>query len=326
MPPKAAPKAAAKPAAKPAASEKPSQATLEKLHQEANFPGKTKFYKFLLQKGYSLTHKDVDAFLKGQDVNVTRKRVTKPEGFAITSPAPLFECQMDLIDYSNIAGSNNGNSWILIVIDIFSRKVWAEGAKNKTAACINTALNKIFSRMDKIPKVIASDSGNEFKGEVAVTLEKKKIQHRTVVATGDHHVLGMVDRVIRTIRTALSKRFEINRSNRWTNILQDVIQNYNNTEHSAIDQTPNDAIKPQNKAKTAAANRERALKQYPKKRAFAVGDTVLIMIPVKSGASIFRKGYEPKFERTRHKITAIEGAYFVLDNDEKYRASQLTKA
>ena len=68
---------------------------------------------------------------------------------------------------------------------------------------------KAFPKSTEKPKNITSDSGSEFKGVFGKYLSQNDINHR-VVEIGDHRTMGIVDRVIRTIRDKLRILWEVN--------------------------------------------------------------------------------------------------------------------
>ena len=72
--------------------------------------------------------------------------------------------QMDLIDFSKNK-SEEGFAYILSVIDVYSRKLWLQGIKQKTIANVIPELNYIIQEIQKDYKidVIQSDSGGEYK-------------------------------------------------------------------------------------------------------------------------------------------------------------------
>ena len=72
--------------------------------------------------------------------------------------------------------SNNDNyKYLLFVIDVFSRFLWIQPIKNKTAKNVISALKIILSSSRK-PTSIRSDKGSEFKNvEVKQFLNKEGI-------------------------------------------------------------------------------------------------------------------------------------------------------
>ena len=68
-----------------------------------------------------------------------------------------------------------------------------------------------------------------------------------MVPKDDHASLGLIDRVARTLKTILHKRFVKSGTTNWIDNLSTVVNQYNNTPHSAIDDIKsNDAEKPEN--------------------------------------------------------------------------------
>ena len=49
--------------------------------------------------------------------------------------------------------------FILVVIDCFSKKLWAEPLKKKTKEATASALDKIFTSMETFPTMCVTDDG-----------------------------------------------------------------------------------------------------------------------------------------------------------------------
>ncbi len=60
----------------------------------------------------------------------------------------------------------------------------------------------------------------------------------------DHHALGVIDVfAAQNLKRVLSKEFLENKDTEWVNILLKIIEQYNNTPHTVLDNiTPNQAI------------------------------------------------------------------------------------
>ena len=58
-----------------------------------------------------------------------------------------------------------------------------------------------------------------------------------------HSSLGLVDRMCRTIRGLINKWLTSRQATRYIDALHSLIDNYNNTYHSTIKCTPNEAVK-----------------------------------------------------------------------------------
>ena len=53
--------------------------------------------------------------------------------------------QADLVDLSQLIKDNNGMTFLLTVIDVFSKVAWCVPMKNKSAASLVAALDSTFS-------------------------------------------------------------------------------------------------------------------------------------------------------------------------------------
>ena len=67
---------------------------------------------------------------------------------------------VDLVDMQAFSSFNKGFKYILIVIDVFSKYAWAVPIKDKSAASVIKAFEKIIG--DRIPKQLWADEGKKF--------------------------------------------------------------------------------------------------------------------------------------------------------------------
>ena len=65
-------------------------------------------------------------------------------------------------------------SFILLVIDVFTRRAYAVPLKSKSGGNVADALDAVFKEANKSPLKITSDSGTEFLNEHVINLFKKK--------------------------------------------------------------------------------------------------------------------------------------------------------
>lgn len=155
--------------------------------------------------------------------------------------------QIDLLDVKNIANHNSGNNFILTVIDVFSKKAWAKPIKTKLAANVLVAFKKILKE-GRVPKRIHADKGREFKGEFSKYLKENNIN---IYSTSTELKAQVVERFNRTIRGRMyrlfsfneSKKKKLNKFQNYTNFLEDLVTNYNNSYHRSIKTTPNSVNK-----------------------------------------------------------------------------------
>jgi len=158
--------------------------------------------------------------------------------------------QMDLMEMP--MDSRHKWTYLLDYIDVASRKGVCVGITNKTVNTVLKALKKIYeSPEDSIihmrrPEILQTDDGGEFKGALNEYLASQGIDHR-VTLQKNHQAI--VERFNQTIAKPLfrymdymeaaASKDEAYKFNRWSDILDDVIVDYNNRYHSGIKSTPN---------------------------------------------------------------------------------------
>ena len=122
--------------------------------------------------------------------------------------------------------------------------------KLKDDANVSEGIKEIIKQAQTTPYFITSDSDSTFlSGESNKIFHKYDIIHNAV-PVGDHASLGVIDRFARTLKTVLHKRFVKYNSTNWVDNLSKIIEQYNNSPHSAInDIKPNEADKPENISK-----------------------------------------------------------------------------
>ena len=86
---------------------------------------------------------------------------------------------IDLADFSDYKTSNNkGFRYIFIVIDDFSKYLWAIPLKNKYSQTITNEFSNILTTSNRKPIKIESDRGSEFYNSIFQNfLKSKNIQH-----------------------------------------------------------------------------------------------------------------------------------------------------
>ena len=152
---------------------------------------------------------------------------------------------IDLADFSDYKTSNHkGFRYIFIVIDNFSNYLWAIPLKNKYSQTITNEFSNILSTSEKKPLKLESDRGTEFYNSIFQNfLKSKNIRHYSRYTDKGPSI---AERVIRTLRNLLKKPvFEKGKAD-WLSELPSVVKKYNNTIHSSIKMTPNQASKKSN--------------------------------------------------------------------------------
>ena len=151
----------------------------------------------------------------------------------------------DLLDMNDYGPKNNkGYRYILVVIDNFSKFGWTIPLKNKFSQSITDAFSEIIKSSNRKPNLLETDDGREYVNKIFNEfLNNNKIK-RFSRYTDKGAVFA--ERFNKTIRNLLKKPvFEKGRAD-WLSELPSVVKKYNNTIHSSIKMTPNQASKKSN--------------------------------------------------------------------------------
>ena len=296
---------------------------LEKYYKKYNFPASSTFVKQLKNEGIKITKKEVDTFLgtrvEQQQTIITNER--KKTLGKIVAYRPLSLIQMDIYVMAKYVTGNKGYKYILCMIDVFTRKVWAYKMKKKDNKNVQDSFKQFLSdsKINKYtPTILMSDNDSTFINKsFQEILEKNQIIHQPNIID-DHHALGLIDRFARTLKMILTRLFLQTKSTNWIDYIEQIIKNYNNNGHSAIDYiSPNEAFLEKNFEKIYNINYEKSLFNIAISD-IDVNDKVRIKIKGQ-----FRKGTEARYTDEVYTVKKVKGNAVTLDNDEVYKRSSL---
>ena len=169
---------------------------------------------------------------------------------------------IDLADMIDDKISNNkGFRYIFIIIDNYSKCLWAIPLKNKNSQTITNEFSIILTTSKRKPLKIESDRGTEFYNTIFQNFLKSENIHHYSRSTDK--VPSIAERVIRTIRNLLKKPVFLKGNADWISELPSVIKQYNNTIHSSIKMTPIQASKKSNEKIVFSNLQDRRVKQTP---------------------------------------------------------------
>ena len=142
------------------------EALLEKFHVGASHFEYHKTYTMLYEKHIGITQSEVKEFVRKcptciRNVSIKEKTDITP----VIASTPLERLQIDLVDLLSFAEYNDGYSYILTMVDVFSRYAWVIPLKDKEGRTINKKLVGHFSTFGP-PTELQSDNGSEFITEV----------------------------------------------------------------------------------------------------------------------------------------------------------------
>lgn len=208
--------------------------------------------------------------------------------------------QADLADLPHFVYVNDGYRYILTVIDVFSRYAFARALKRKTGVEVAEALETIFKESKRQPHYLQTDEGKEFFNQrVQHILNQREIKLFSVY---NENKAALVERLNRTIKDKMYRYFTYTGSNRWIDVLPDLIASYNSSTHSSIKCAP-DSVTKANEA-DVWLEQYQDLKPATKTR-FKMGDVVRIA----KAKTTFNRGFTPNWSHEEFKIASINTKY-----------------
>lgn len=222
----------------------------------------------------------------------------KPPMRSIQAKKVFDRVQIDLISMRDKAVVYNDRTYkyILTAVDVFSRFLFLEAIERKTAKHVAKALKGIFSQHG-YPRIVQSDNGPEFRGQVQRLLAKKKVK---VLKGRPYHPQsqGRVERQNRSVKSKIryDSLKKAKKGHNWVQELPSVAHSLNDQPKEVLgyqspfcvyfardDKLPADKIR--DKA-LAASERcaTRAAVQYTRRHACSIyrkGDKVLLRYPFK---------------------------------------------
>lgn len=190
-----------------------------------------------------ITTKKIKEWLQHQDVvtlHKPQKQKFNRNHYTIFNKDDLWE--FDLCDMQTLAKHNDGYKYIMSVIDVFSKYGWMVPLKNKTAKQVTTALRNIITKSGRKPRNIQSDKGTEFKNATLSSFLKSQGIKQHFPMLQSLQKAAIVERFNRTMKEKMFKYFTYkgNDYRTYIDVLQDLVDSYNNTKHSTIKMAPTD--------------------------------------------------------------------------------------
>ncbi|KAF2898220.1 hypothetical protein ILUMI_07954, partial [Ignelater luminosus] len=198
--------------------------------------------------------------------------------------------QMDLAEFIPYAKVNKNYRYILMMINCYSKYLWARPLKTKNGEEVTKVVSNIFKEEENsIPKNMQTDHGKEFYNSSFKKLMKEhEINH---YSTFSNIKAGIIERAIRTIKNRLYKEFSLRGEYKWYDILQKVVSAYNHSKHRTIGMAPIN-VKPNTKLSVYDN-----LKIIGKSK-LNVGD----MVRISKYKGVFEKGFTPNWSTELFKI------------------------
>ena len=266
----------------------------------------------------------IEAYLRNNAVHSRHRRIVKKKfpRRKIIARFPFEIFMADLLEYPQYKHVNRNYVFALIIIDCFTKKIWAVPMKRKTSEYTAQAFESVFRDFDQFPIHIVTDRGLEFYNtEVQKIFKNYGINHYSI-PTRTKWKASMAERVIRTLKSRLQKYFVKFKTHKWIDVLPQIVNDYNATPHSSHGIAPQDVTH---------TNRESVYKRlYPDISVrtvcrLKIGDKVRKIID----KDLFEKGYKASWSEEIYTITKVKQRngvcwYYLSDlNQQKLRGKKL---
>ena len=189
---------------------------------------------------------------------------------------------VDLADMQSLSKKNKGIKYILCAIDLYSKYPFVVLLKDKKGISVPNGLNKIIKQSGRKANKIRVDQGSEFYNHVF----KRWLSRNNIImySTYNEGKSVVAERFIRTLKNKLYKNMTATGKNVYYDVLDDIVNEYNNTKDNTIKMKPQDV---------GNNNKRVYIDEHNEKRSrFKVGDRVRIS----KFKNIFAKGYTPSRE------------------------------
>ena len=155
----------------------------------------------------------------------------------LTAPTLVFDrdeqWQMDLVDMQKLSRWNQGNKYLLTVIDVLSKYAWAVPIKSKSTSEMIRGLTRIYQQASpRRPLRVQTDQGKEFYNRGVQAWFKKQGTHH--FSTYGDSKASVVERWHRTLKQRMYRYFTAHNTLRYGDVLQPLIHTYNHTHHRSI--------------------------------------------------------------------------------------------
>jgi len=276
----------------------------------AGFEG---FYRALKKRKINVTKAKIQKFLQNQETYTLHKRKINNFPRKKVRVNGLNDTwQLDLVDMSKMSDQNNGYTFLLTAIDVLGKKAKAEKLKNKNQHSVTKAFEKMLNGVK--PRKIQVDNGKEFYNSVFEKLLKEN--NIKMYSTDSDLKASVVERFNRTLKEKMWRYFTENQTNKWIDIIDDLVDSYNNTYHSSIKIEPIN-VNSENENKVYenlyGFKKNEGDSSFLPKFKFSIGDFVRLSKIKKT----FEKGYTRNFTREIFKVEKIKAtnpvSYVLVD-------------
>ena len=243
-----------------------------------SFGGENKLYRVIKEEGrFPITHKKLRKWLSSQETYTLHKPARrKYSRRPIIVSGSSQQADADLVDMIKFSKYNNDTKFILVYIDVFSKKLWTEPLKSKSGKDVTEALRKIYKEGGRCERM-RTDKGTEFLNKnVQTFLAENKVHH--FVSQNPSIKASVAERSIKNLKKKIYKYMNQFQTYEYLTVLPKLTSAYNRTFHRSIGMSPAQVSKENESQVFATLYKKKARKLSQKKEMlkFKVGDWVRV--------------------------------------------------
>jgi hypothetical protein len=309
------------------------QAILQEAASKYNYPSAGRLYNALkahqVEGGYDkFKLKEVNAFVKKQPANQiftefhrrrrAKTRAAGPKIIPQRGEGSFVAFGIDdrwMADLADLtaqpsipeddADVEHPYQYILVVLDVFSRKLFARPLRTKDPTTVLNAFKEILHGQRK-PARLDTDAGPEFKGPFKAFLDEQHIFH-TERGPMSPNGLAPVDSAIKTLKRSIFRRVVGDKDRDWAANLQATVAGMNGQAHSSLvgrspDQVAGDQVLQfQLRRKEADAAVHNASLIHKRDAKLVEEGAFREQLPMRE----HQRSYQPRYGNEVHEVTAV---------------------
>jgi hypothetical protein len=286
---------------------------------------KTTFIKNVRERHPEIKIKEIQEYMKNQEVSQINTSVNKKYEYKITAPPRTF--QIDIFWWKR----SDTLIPILLLVDILSRKAWTYVlTKSKKEKRADVSVQTLQEFKAEVGLIRGLEGDNEFSSAaVKKFCDDNDIRLDTSVAKEEHisngNKLGIIDRLVRTLRELIERYFDItgHRTDNIKDVMKTIVETYNTSSHRTLNnKTPNQVFNDNENQMTRHLKDSAHNQQIYKSVPFEDGQKVRILEQKEK----FDKGKQ-KFSKEVYTIDKKEGYKILVKGERrKLKPSELLKA
>jgi hypothetical protein len=263
---------------------------------------------------FNISKKAATDILEHIDSRTLHREYHKPRHY---NPYYVFkrreQVQSDLIDMQEISRANDGVRYLMILIDVFTKRIWVYPLKTKTGVETSQVIERWINSLTTPPDILRTDRGTEYTNVlVQNVLAEGGIEWQPA---GGPHKAAVAERLNRSLQNLIYTYLSDRESLRYIDNLQDIVKTYMRRPHRSLKwMSPKEADRPTNELRVRGIFMARYAKHElnrQHKDAFKLEDIVRLKTS-SSSISSSRRSYAEQFTGEYFKIARINRAMPII--------------